>query len=374
MSLGHSPSIVTDGLVMYLDVANQKSFRGVPTTNLYASNGFDYWQMNGNHTATRVVGVAPGLDLSTNYDYHTVTATGAWSAETNRVILWNLNASSAYTQGTQYAFSFYARTTSVSRGTIGAAFYGNSINNQFNLTSSWQRFIGVSTPNTSFRGFEFGAVGGALTFQIAGFQIEAQPSATPYVNSVRGATVATGGGWADLTNNSNNGDLVNSPTYSSSNQGSLVFNGTNNYITSIFSTLSGQGVTYAGWLFSTETTATYKNFIDSVSQRPMIWWNASGQIEFDSTMFTTTQVYRNQWVYVALSKPSGSSIASYYVNGVLAGNGTAYVTPAITPTFFNRGTTQAWNGRCAMVQVYNRALTATEINQNFNATRGRFLI
>ena len=31
-----------------------------------------------------------------------------------------------------------------------------------------------------------------------------------------------------------------------------------------------------------------------------------------------------------------------------------------------------YNGRIAMVQLYNRALTNTEILQNFNATRGRY--
>jgi hypothetical protein len=181
----------------------------------------------------------------------------------------------------------------------------------------------------------------------------------------------SGATWTDLSSARNNGTLTNGPTYSSANGGSIVFDGTNDYITASFATTSGQAVTYCGWLYSTETTATYKNFVDSASARPMIWWNTSGQIEFDIST-TTAAVYRDQWVYVALSKPSGSSSASYYVNGALIGAGTAYTTPATTPTWFNRAGSQTWKGNCSNIQVYNRALSAAEILQNFNAHRGRY--
>ena len=182
----------------------------------------------------------------------------------------------------------------------------------------------------------------------------------------------TGTTWTDLSGNGNTGTLTNGPTYSSANGGYLVFNGTNQYVTSSFTTTSGQEVTYSGWLYSTETTATYRNFVDSLTANPMIWWNTSGQIEFDAALYTTPAVYRNQWVYVALSKPSGSSSPSYYVNGVLVGSGTAYTTPAVTPTWFNRAAAQTWKGNASNVQAYNRALSAYEISQNFNALRGRY--
>ena len=179
--------------------------------------------------------------------------------------------------------------------------------------------------------------------------------------------------WTDLSGRGNTGTLINmdGTNFSSSNGGYLTFDATNEYITSTFSTTSGQAVTYAGWLYSTETV-TYRNFVDSVTARPMIWWNNSGQIEFDAAFYTTPAVYRNQWVYVSLSKPSGSSSASYYVNGVLVGSGSAYTTPALTPTWFNRAAAQTWRGNCSYVQAYNRALTAAEIQQNFNATRSRY--
>jgi hypothetical protein len=181
----------------------------------------------------------------------------------------------------------------------------------------------------------------------------------------------SGSTWTDLSGRGNTGTLTNGPTYSSVSGGSIVFDGSNDYVTSSFAPTSGQAVTYAGWLYSTETTATYRNFVDG---SPMIWWNTSGQIEFDTvSSYTTPAVYRNQWVYVAVSKPSGSSSPSYYVNGVLVGTGGAYTT-ASPPTWFNRGGGQTWRGNSSTVQAYNRALSAAEVSQNFNALRSRFSI
>jgi len=178
--------------------------------------------------------------------------------------------------------------------------------------------------------------------------------------------------WKDLSGNNNTGTLTNGPTFNAGNMGIIVFDGTDDFVTTSFATTSGQSVTYCGWVYSTESTSTYKNFVDSLSTSPMIWWNTSGQIEFDASRYTTTTVYRNQWVYVSLSKPSGSSSASYYVNGVLVGTGTAYTTPALIPTLFNRAAAETWKGSCSNIQIYNKALSAAEVLQNYNATKTRF--
>ena len=185
----------------------------------------------------------------------------------------------------------------------------------------------------------------------------------------------TGDTWTDLSGNGRTGTLQNTPTYSSANGGTLVFDGTNQYVSIISPAIMNQAVTYAGWVYSTETTLTYKNFIDTKTQKPMIWWNTSGRIEFDANDFTTTLVYRNQWVYVALSKPSGTSSPSYYVNGVLVGTGpNPYAVPVETPTWLNReGGAGSWKGNCSIIQAYNRALTAGEIAQNYNALKSRYI-
>ena len=180
--------------------------------------------------------------------------------------------------------------------------------------------------------------------------------------------------WTDLSGNGNNGTLVNGVGYVGTNGGSLSFDGINDYVTSSFTFTAGQAVTISGWLYSTASTSAYRNFVDTLSFRPMIWWDTQGKIEFDTgSGYRTPSVYRNQWVYVALVKPSGTTVASYYVNGVFASNGgVPYSVPASTPTWFNRSAGQTWIGNCSNVSIYNRALTAQEIQENYNALRGRF--
>jgi hypothetical protein len=77
-----------------------------------------------------------------------------------------------------------------------------------------------------------------------------------------------------------------------------------------------------------------------------------------------------------LSK-SGSNQA-WYIDRVFRAN--AIQTYSGTSQFFklgsrgggSTGTGQQWNGLIYSVKIYNRALSATEITQNFNSTRGRF--
>jgi len=378
MGIAYNPRTVTDGLVLALDAANKKS---------YSQNEFQYstdivtFSGTGSNAATITrdtisspVGNTPLKMVVTGNDPHA-----------NMYNTPSKNIAPAV-NGQTWIASVYVKASVATTGEIfilGAAADGNvfdAVTGQIaaggvSIGTDWTR---VSYAFTFTKGISFIQVrldgpptgGTGQTVWWDGLQVERVPSGTttptPFTSAYYGGSV-----FKDLVG-SNNGTLVNYPTYSGSNGGSLVFDGTNDYITSSFATTSAQAVTYTGWLYSTETTATYRNFVDSVTANPMIWWNTTGQIEFDAGSHTTTTVYRNQWIYVALSKPSGSSSASYYVNGVLVGSGSAYTTPAVTPTWFNRAAAQTWKGNASNVQAYNRALTAQEIQQNFNATRGRY--
>jgi hypothetical protein len=68
-----------------------------------------------------------------------------------------------------------------------------------------------------------------------------------------------------------------------------------------------------------------------------------------------------------------------YVNGVLratsatlTGTVTQNTTGAAFIGIYGNFAGYPFNGRIAQTQIYNRALTAAEIQQNFNATRSRF--
>ena len=361
MALAHLPNIVTSGLAFYYDMNNtQKSWKGAPTTNLYADGDFSSgalhpvrsgtWQIvsDPRNSAKRVLKATP----SAGTQYHgrdiTVTISTVYSLQMEVFVSSDFDGTNVQMYPEQ--------------GGAGASVAYNLANK-----GTWQtlKFNGKAATTTNIRMLAYVLTASTTGYVlIANVQVEQSSLATPFVNGTRSNTQSI----LDLV--SNKTITINGLTYNS--DGTFGFNGTSDYISSSFSTTSGQAVTYCGWLYSTETTAIYKNFVDSAGVNPMIWWNTSGQIEFDAGQYTTPSVYRNQWVYVALSKPSGSSAASYYVNGNLVGTGSAYTTPAVTPTFFNRAAGQTWKGNCPNVQVYNRALSAAEVKQNFNTLRRRY--
>ena len=194
--------------------------------------------------------------------------------------------------------------------------------------------------------------------------------------------------WTDLTGRGNTGTLTNGPTYSSTNGGSLVFDGTNDYVT-LGSTLSAtaQG-TISFWIKLTNTiTSGYAG-----NKRP---WGKSGDFEcrwggngsendrrllFDIGATISISSIQNTWLNtvwynVAMTYNSSTNSSSLYIQGVLDTTGTA-ADPSAQVGAWNIGVTSSTagpvNGQISNFSIYNRALTAAEVQQNFNALRGRY--
>jgi hypothetical protein len=192
----------------------------------------------------------------------------------------------------------------------------------------------------------------------------------------------TGTTWTDLSGRGNNGTLVNTPTYSSGNGGFLVFGGSNQYVNlGTQSNLTGiTNITVCGWsqgtggyiidrYYNTTSNNGWLLYTDTLSGRK----NASTFISVPSNYSPSL----NEWVYT-VGVISGD-VWSVYVNGtirnsVTAGDGTTVFANNVMymgaiPHFsiYN-------NIKIAQVSIYNRALSAAEIKQNFNATRSRFSI
>ena len=384
MSIASGPKIVTDGLIFGYDMYDPQSYRGAALTNQFlvptpAANGDVTFAANGTGTFKRIyTGTFDNYSITSNdvvYRYD-LTAVGGCYYHGNTVTL-------SAGQYITFTFDYYISPDAQNYptvnylGNVEGAVGGSAADPTPTLKGVWKTAT-IASGVTTAGNYNFLLYPGACNpsyLASSGFILYRNPQV--FVTSTSNFTAPFVGPFGSRSSTNSLLDItgnrtitINSLTYASNN--TFSFNGTNNYISSSFATTAGQAVTYCGWLYSTETTATYKNFVDSVSANPMIWWNTSGQIEFDSASYTTTPVYRNQWVYVALSKPAGSSSASYYVNGVLVGTGSAYTTPAVTPTWFNRAAGQTWKGDCPAVQVYNVALTAEQVALNFAAMRGKY--
>jgi hypothetical protein len=195
--------------------------------------------------------------------------------------------------------------------------------------------------------------------------------------------------WSDLSGNSNTGTLTNGSNYNSADGGSLVF-GTNNYVSLPANKLNfGTGqFTMEAWVYSTADAATSNIILYSQSSNNAgffgFGYNASGFFLTDyngstrnTTNNTTAVISLNSWYHIVVLR-SSSNRQVVYVNTVASNSVTnAISTFSLTATDPRIGinpisSAETWIGRIPNVKIYNRALSASEIQQNFNATRGRY--
>ena len=200
--------------------------------------------------------------------------------------------------------------------------------------------------------------------------------------------------WTDLSTYQNDATLTNGPSFTSAGIASYFsFNGTNQYAPV---TTSKMNVTYTGktTMFAIRTLgvntapATYRNlfggsgnnrnfntYMYHVSRTTWTMHFSTGpNSPWASTASASFTVTDNQWIVVAATQTT-SGVVTYYVNGQQIG------TPDTGVTFYqfiNSGieavarSDNYWRGDIGAVAIYGQALNATQIQQNFNALRGRY--
>jgi len=184
--------------------------------------------------------------------------------------------------------------------------------------------------------------------------------------------------WTDLSGNGNTGTLTNGPTYNSANSGSIVFDGVDDRIEC--GTFSVPFLTVSTWVYKTTSTNE-----QGICRKQLGWAVSNYQGVLQVAPGTSWQFYNtgytiplNTWVNIVYTYSGTGATGSQtvYINGssiysTSAGSGAISSNAnAVRVGFDDNG--WYWNGRIAQTQIYNRALTATEIAQNFNATRSRY--
>jgi hypothetical protein len=203
----------------------------------------------------------------------------------------------------------------------------------------------------------------------------------------------SGSTWTDLSTNANNGTLTNSPSYSSSDGGYFDFDGVNDFVTddSTTGTPFGFGTgafTVEFWVKYDDDTAYhvvldtrrrtniftsnlgYSDYRDITDDKYYVYYN-------NGNIFTSTGTFAtNTWYHVVLSRNSTSTNDTrFYINNVL--DKTTTMTQSFTDYgnyYLGRnvnttGTAYA-NIKLAQIRTYKgKALTAAEVEQNFNAHR-----
>ena len=188
--------------------------------------------------------------------------------------------------------------------------------------------------------------------------------------------------WRDLSGNNNSGSLVNGPTYSNINGGSIVLDGSDDYVT--FGNVAALNFTtpfsIGCWFRASSTQPSIDSAImgniNGTYTGYMLWYNNNtvdfyfnGAIRANST----TSILANTW-YNVVGVWTGTT-AILYLNGVLDASGAYSTPPSNGNPLFTIGQYQIsrnFAGNVSICTVYNRALTTQEILQNYNATKTRF--
>ena len=199
--------------------------------------------------------------------------------------------------------------------------------------------------------------------------------------------------WNDLSGNRNTGSLVNGPTFNSSNGGSVVFDGTNDYINCGTGLALSGGWTLCAFFRTTASnvaqvilcrtggaaTSYAQNYVIYIDGATNKFTCATSADSYKNIKSNTTSLI-NTWYYVCGTYDSTSKILSVYVNGILEGSSVALVAnpPTTGAQYVTIGASDGLDvgnrltGNVAQASIYDRLLSASEIRQNYHASKGRF--
>ena len=190
----------------------------------------------------------------------------------------------------------------------------------------------------------------------------------------------TGTSWYDISSNSKTVTLTNGPSFNSNSGGGIVFDGADDY--GNLGTIGGYTNKFSceAW-FKTTSSASWKDIICG-GCGDIIFTINGNYVNFGSQCsspiphlnYSTTAVNSGAWFFASVTYDSG--VAKVYVNATLENTYTrsdASQTPGTVFVGSNAdGSGEFFNGTIAVVRMYNRVLSQSEITQNYNAQKGRF--
>jgi hypothetical protein len=195
-------------------------------------------------------------------------------------------------------------------------------------------------------------------------------------NTVSGTT------WFDLSGNGNHGTLTNGPTFNSDNQGSIVFDGVNDYAitsTTVEAATNSNLQTFSGWLigngslFGSNANSTGRFHLRANLNGTTLSFAESyyGGIAGESNNTVTVSPFSVNNIVIV--KTAAEKYDVYFNGNKVMNQLTKKATVSVSfyPGYFYGGV--AWNGgTVGSYLIYNRALTQEEIQHNYNLTKYRY--
>ena len=294
------------------------------------------------------------------------------------------NVDAVFTPNVTVTASFWAK--SVTAGAVGQTInfyhytYGQTSPTAYATGATlgavgvWQRYsYQFNSPNSNAISYWFNP-GGPYSYDIANIQIEQKSTVTPFVAGSRVQNTVI----YDLAG-TNHGTLINGPTFNSEIAGEIVFDGVDDYINiphsssiapstgrisveAIFKASSAGGL-HNSIIYNKENEYEMSAGGGYISYAFRPNWAWVGNTAFNTnqwyhTMLTYDQVYQILYVNGAevYRAALSGAIGNVYSNDLRIG---ARGAPGAAYGFFN--------GSIPVVKVYNRALSASEVLQNFNS-------
>jgi hypothetical protein len=381
MATSYSPKIITDGLVFMYDTDDGKSYKGEPTTNLntftLSDSGTDGSGQSSVGTRTvitdnyvRIVDVA-----SNTRQTHVITGLTASTTYTVSIMYKKLVGTPTFRfQIQDYSGSSYLRTIKFTN----TSEIGIEDKEGWQL-ASWTFTLG-SDANAVRIWYQDGADYTTYThsFELQNPQLEAKSHATPYVDGTRSATQ----GLLDRTGNTTI-DLSNA-SFDSNAQ--MTFDGTNDYA-EVADQNSLDLVTAMSFEFVVKPDSSQSNPYPRLIDKSVYLLHLTSTSPFG--------VYQNIYTSGGLRQTGISSVVTagnwnhivctydgqygkIYVDAELVktrdfGSVLACNTNSSSLKIAGDGTTnRPLNGEMPISKIYNKVLTASEVLQNYNATKGRF--
>lgn len=389
MATSYNSKIVTDGLVLCLDAANPKSY----SPNVHPNPTDIYSWVNtsvGNNctlsrdTITSPVGSTPLKMVQTGNDTHTPTYNAAaWRlapavlGQTWTVSVWVKASSAIQIQGCwiveQNSSGGYLAGGGSPNPTIGTSW--TRISGTYTLVDALTAFVGVRLDGTTTGGT-------GVTVWWDGLQLER----TSVMTTFNSKTNTNGTNWFDATSTTT-ASITGNLSYSS-NQ--LLFDGSS-YATILYNSKFNfdTSQTICIWLKPTESdlvnrrnpynqayggggTITHEingtlNYYWGTAGTNTTPYSSAGSVGFTVGLnesayitvvrdITNVKMYKNGILLSTTTNPYGNTVVTGTQN-ILIGSG--YAGPA-------------YQGNIPTIQLYTTALTADQVLQNFNATRGRY--
>jgi hypothetical protein len=187
----------------------------------------------------------------------------------------------------------------------------------------------------------------------------------------------------DLSGNGNHGTLSGSPVFVN---GYMIYDGVDDHITVSSNQNSldfSSEQTILIWMYHTYTSGRknpynqayggYGTWTHEQGNNINYYYGDAGSNASPYVGRTSASTPRSTWNCMVTTRNVSEN--KWYINGIFSNSGThSYGTLATTtsPIYFGTGYAGRWVGNMGPMMLYKRALTASEIQQNYNATKSRF--